>query len=118
MWLRRFFSRNKKSNKKLRILECQIHGSHYYDCLKLIEENKLFVGEPLTLRRQPDNEYDPYAIEILTAEGKKLGYIPKKHSQILASLIDQKCHLSANIESIFTTAWEPVSIHLILHLPR
>ncbi len=118
MWFSRFFKKDKQKFKKLTLLECQIHGSHYYDCLKLIENNQLFVGEQLILKRQPDNEYDQYAIEVLTVEGKKLGYIPKNHSQILASLIDQKCRVSADIQSIFTTAWEPVNIRLILHFPK
>lgn len=118
MWFIRFFSRNKKKYKQLILLECQIHGSHYYECLKLIQEHKLFVGEPLTLQREPHNSYDPYAIEILTAAGKKLGYIPQKHSQVLASLMDHQCVLSADIQSIFTTAWEPININVTLLFPK
>lgn len=101
---------------QLLLLACQLHGSHYYDCLTLLENQQLFVGEKLVLHREPTNEYDSYAIEVLSKNGIKLGYIPKKHNQVIATLMDQQCYVTAYIDEIMTTEWEPVSIQVFLHV--
>lgn len=102
--------------RELLLLDCQIHGSHYYDCLSLLSQDKLSVGQPLILRRQPDNAYDENAIEILTQRGVKLGYVPQKDNTVIANLLDQHCSLSTHIDSIVKTAWEPIGIRIILVL--
>lgn len=80
-----------------------------------MEDNKLSVGEAVILRREPNNAYDNNAIEILTQGGQKLGYVPQKHNSVIAALMDQHCQVSASIESINQTAWEPVSIRIVMH---
>ncbi|PID64226.1 MAG: hypothetical protein CR962_01835 [Gammaproteobacteria bacterium] len=77
---------------------------------------KIFAGEPLILRRESDNEYDKNAIEILTKNKVKLGYVPKKHNSVIAALIDQHCDIFASIESILPTAWEPITITIVMRL--
>lgn len=116
MWRQvfRYLTGRRRQTRALFLLECQIHGSHYYDCLKLIKSEQLSVGELLRLRRQPDNEYDKYAIEILTRNGQKLGYVPQKDNRVIAALIDQGCHVTAHIELIVSTAWEPVTIRIMM----
>lgn len=104
----------KQKGKKLLLLECQIHGSHYYQCLNLVKENKLKKGEQLLLRREPHNEYDNFAIEVYNLDQQKLGYVPKHLNQVIATLMDQRCEITAMISSIFTTEWEPVNIRLYL----
>lgn len=111
-WIRRLFQ---SKQRQLLLLSCQIHGSHYYDCLNLLNQSTLHIGERLTLRREPDNGYDSHAIEVLTQQGKKLGYIPKHSNQVIAKLLDQNCHIEAFIDKILTTAWEPVSICVYLN---
>ncbi len=117
-WLFKSFRKPKitRSSSELFLLECQLHGSHYYGCHKLLKEEKLFVGEPVILRRETDNEYDENAIEILTQNKIKLGYVPKKHNTVIAALIDQKCDIFASIESIFPSAWEPITITIVMRL--
>ncbi len=117
-WFSKLFRKPRiiRSADELLLLECQIHGSHYYDCPKLLKAEKLFVGEPIILRREADNEYDKNAIEILTQHKIKLGYVPKKNNTVIASLIDQGCQVSGNIESIFPTAWEPITITIVMKL--
>ncbi len=74
------------------------------------------MGEPLTLRREPDNQHDSNAIEVLRQDKVKLGYVPKKHNTVIAALIDQHCHIRASIDSINSSAWEPIGIKIVLHL--
>lgn len=114
MWLfKRLFKTPK--TQTLRLLSCQIHGSHYYDCLTLLNQSALRVGQPLQLRREPDNKYDIYAIEVYTKKGVKLGYVPKQLNQVIATLMDQGCQIEATIEKIVTSAWEPVTIQIDCH---
>jgi hypothetical protein len=54
---------------------------HYADHLGLVESG------PVQLVREPENIYDPNAIR-LDYKGKKLGYVPRAHSTVLAKLID------------------------------
>ena len=46
----------------------------------------LAPGARLTLRPEPDNEYDPNAVKVL-AGGVHVGYLPKRDSQNVAKLI-------------------------------
>jgi hypothetical protein len=46
-------------------------------------------GAELTLIREPSNPFDPLAVAIYDAEGRKLGFIPKKQNTVLAQFIDQ-----------------------------
>lgn len=104
-------------SRVLFLLNSQIHGSHYYDCLQLVKNQQLNVGEVLSLQREPSNEYDEDAIEIYTRQRKKLGYIPKQHNRVIAALMDQNCRISATIQAINTDAWEPVTIRVEMQLP-
>lgn len=53
----------------------------------------------MTLRRE-DNRYDKNAILILTADRKKLGYIPEKDNTVFARLLDAGKILKAQITDI------------------
>ena len=57
------------------------------------------VGDKLTLRRE-ENKFDSKAILILTAEGKRLGYVPEKDNVIFSRLMDAGKMLSATITEI------------------
>ena len=59
--------------------------------------NYLFTSdEPLKLQREPDNPYDRYAVALYVGK-KKVGYIPKTNSRIVASLIDSGVVLRASV---------------------
>ena len=48
----------------------------------------LNVGDPLVLRREPDNPYDRRAIEIFDGAGRKLGYVPRRDNPAVARMMD------------------------------
>lgn len=106
---------DKKRPKQLHLLACQIHGSHYYQCINLVESKQIQVGERLILTREPDNEYDPYAIEVYNQKGVKLGYVPKNHNRVIAELMDQHCAIDAVVERVNGKEWEPVRIAVEWH---
>lgn len=44
-------------------------------------------NEPLTLVREPNNQYDRHAVQVW-ARGRHVGYIPKTQNAVLAQFID------------------------------
>ena len=86
---------SKIDEKKLIFIElndCYIVGLQYY-------EGKDFDASTidyLTLKREPENEFDENAIEVYYNQ-LKLGYIPKKENKIIAKIMDQKIQVVAKV---------------------
>lgn len=117
-WLNSIFRRkvNSDRSQKLRLITCQIHGSHYYNCLSLVQSDNIHKNDRLHLVREPSNQYDKYAIEVLNGDKIKLGYVPKNHNRVIAELMDQGCNVYATVERVSPEHWEPVSIHIELRI--
>ena len=61
-----------------------VAGLRYY-----IEENIILLeGEKIILKREPENKYDEYAIELYTEKNEKIGYVPKRNNKVFARLMD------------------------------
>lgn len=58
------------------------------------------VGDFLTLKREPDNAYDNYAVQVFSESGKKLGYVPKTYSKAVSQKIIEGFKFSANVKKI------------------
>jgi HIRAN domain-containing protein len=71
-------------------LEMRIAGATHY------EAGELQVGEPLELRREPDNQYDPHATFVVFKGQTKVGYVPRQYSKLISRLLDSGVKLSAN----------------------
>lgn len=54
------------------------------------------VGDPLSLRREPDNPYDPRAVRVEWF-GVEIGYAPRADNVDLARLMDRGVAVSARI---------------------
>ena len=75
-----------------------VAGTDYYEAEEVAE--RLSSGQRFSLRREPENVYDKFAIEVLTTEGHKLGYIPRQYNEIPARLMDAGKRLFVQMESI------------------
>ena len=76
-----------------------IAGTRYcdnQDVFKTLEKN-----DPLLLERESDNKYDSNAIKVLTADGEKFGYIPKRDNSIFTRLMDAGKILYARVYSCY-----------------
>ena len=63
-----------------------VAGTAYQNLTEI--EKKITVHESkFILKREPDNQYDKFAVVVLF-EDKKLGYIPKSKNQTIARLMD------------------------------
>ncbi|HHH20697.1 MAG TPA: hypothetical protein ENK87_02105 [Nitratifractor sp.] len=89
-----FLLPNISKTKEIKLLykstTLKVAGLQYGECV----DEEFIPGKPLILTREPQNQYDTYAIAIYK-EAKKVGYIPKTYSRIIASMLD-------NGEKIYT----------------
>ena len=73
-----------------------VAGFKYY-----IEENiTLLEGEKVILKREVDNKYDKYAIELYTEKNQKIGYIARRNNKIFARLMDAGKILYGEVRTI------------------
>jgi hypothetical protein len=95
------------------LLECHVAGTAYRD-LNAIEA-ALCVGDELTLLREPDNEHDELAIQILTTSGAHLGYIPRAKNETLAHLMDAGKFLFAKLtEKSRENRWLKIDVQIYM----
>ena len=67
--------------------ECHVAGTMHVDDV-LYKTKSVDVGAQLVLKREPANGYDDLAIRVETAAGERIGWVPKKHNDVLARLMD------------------------------
>lgn len=80
------------------LLETHVAGLRYYEALSL--NAPLQVADVLILRREAANPHDELAIEILTVNKQKLGYVPRIRNPVLARLMDAGKSLLAEVAQI------------------
>ena len=68
------------------ILEIHIAGTSYRENIAEIEPS-LETGQMFQMIREPENEYDCWAIAVY-ANDYKLGYVPRAQNEIIARLMD------------------------------
>lgn len=72
---------------------------HYLECNGDNCKDSITVtrGDEIVLKREPDNLYDPYAVQMLDISGHILGYVPRYYSEgVSEMLMDDKkvtCHI-------------------------
>ncbi len=51
--------------------------------------SQLPSGTTLILRREPDNQHDPHAVQVMTREGVMLGYLPRYYSEAVSKRLEK-----------------------------
>ena len=99
--------------REIVLLECHVAGTAYRD-LNAIEP-ALHAGDELTLRREPGNEHDKLAIQILTASGVHLGYVPRAKNETPARLMDAGKFLFAKLrEKSLENRWLKIDVQIVM----
>ena len=83
--------------REIHLFDSYVAGTTHLKDPSVLQEIK--VNDSLTLQRE-DNRYDKNAILILTADKKKIGYVPEKDNLIFARLMDAGKLLKAKISKI------------------
>jgi hypothetical protein len=77
------------------LIETQVNGTRFHranEALAYLEK-----GDLLVLNRERDNAHDERAVEVITARGDKLGYVPRGRNRVLAALMDAGERASATV---------------------
>lgn len=90
--------------------ETHVAGTAYYRAGAVLPT--LREGQTLILRRQPDNPFDPLAIEVLTAVGEKLGFVPRAANPPYARMLDAGYPLTARITAVQPGRWDLVRMEI------
>lgn len=64
-----------------------------------ITTDSIYIGDPVTLKAEPDNAHDPSAVMIFHS-GAKVGYLPRAHAPAFLSWMRKGFSVNATIESI------------------
>lgn len=92
----------------------KIAGTRYcdnQDVFKGLEKNV-----PLLLEREADNKYDSNAINVMTTDREKLGYIPKSENSIYARLMDSGKILHARVYSCYEDDYYNWSVSIKIYM--
>lgn len=92
-----------------------VAGIHYVENYASLLK-KLKEEDRLVLIREPQNEYDEWAILVMTETRKKLGYIPRRENRILARLMDAGKSIYAEVSEIDMDPdrWDPLWIAIYM----
>lgn len=81
-----------------RQFRCTVHGLCFDNRYRLL--GGVRAGDPLILRREPDNAIGTDAIQVLTAATETLGYMPRTISRWLAPAMDAGYRPQARVVKI------------------
>ena len=99
--------------REVELLNCNIAGTTFLDLDEIEPELKKY--QLLMLIREPKNENDDKAILILTEDGQKLGYVPKKKNEVLANLMDAGKLLFGRLnEKTWVDTWLKLDVQVFL----
>jgi len=79
-------------------------------------ERRLKPGQIVHLIPEPDNPHDEFAVEIKTAEGAKLGYVPRQDNRAISRLLRSGMLLLGRVEQIHPELppWQRVRVSVWL----
>ena len=80
------------------LVETWVAGTPYYDAGAV--QASLELNQQLVLRREPHNPHDAQAVEILTRDTIKLGYVPRRCNAGIAKRLDAGIELTCHITQI------------------
>ena len=96
------------------LLKTYVAGTYFANADEFLPENES-LPLAVKLKREPKNQYDELAILVLTEQGEKLGYIPRKNNEVIARLMDAGKAFSAQITGKqFEMNWLKLEIEIFL----
>lgn len=103
-------------NKKRHYAHFHVAGFSYWQGAEVFEQ--LRIGTLLTLLREPDNRFDPYAVAIYFAD-RKLGFLPRAENHEISKWLDMgygaafECRINRLSPDVDPEGQVGVVIHLL-----
>jgi hypothetical protein len=85
------------AERRVHLIDVPVAGLQFYEGMKPEVARSLGTGDPLILKREPENPHDEKAVEVYTLSGRKLGYLPRRDNGVIASLLDQGIGIEAEL---------------------
>ena len=105
----------KPFEKDIFLFDTHVAGTSHIEGIEELEPH-LNIDDRLDFFREPDNRYDKEAIAIKTAEGVKIGYVPKQDNVIFARLMDAGKLLFGRISGKEKKgSWVKLDIKVFMH---
>lgn len=97
------------------LFDTYVAGTTHIEGIEELEPN-LNICDKLDFFREPDNYYDPKAIVIKTANGAKIGYVPKDDNVVFSRLMDAGKMLFGKITTKEKKgSWVKIEIGIYMH---
>lgn len=97
------------------LFDTYVAGTTHIEGIEELEPH-LHIDDRLDFFREPDNRYDNQAIVIKTADGVKIGYVPRQDNVIFARLMDAGKLLFGKITAKeIKGSWVKIAIKVFLH---
>jgi hypothetical protein len=91
------WAQEQSASVRILVQSSPLAGFRYHAAAELWDG--LRVGDPLELRREPENPHDPQAIGV-SWKGRQLGYVPRRENGALAWALDRGERLQARISRL------------------
>ena len=97
------------------VQQSPLAGFQYYDG-KVLWDN-MRVGDPLTLKREPQNPHDANAVRV-EWKGQPLGYVPRRDNSDVARQMDRGVPVQARIVNLkeARNPWQRVEFEIFVEL--
>ena len=98
----------------IELLRCEIAGIAHH---RTVDTTTALARHPaLALVREPDNPHDSDAIAV-HLDGRKVGYVPRRHNTVLARLLDAGKCLQARVLDLNDPEDEPwVDVRVVVEM--
>lgn len=94
------------------LAKCHLAGTAEIDDM-LVKTRSVKAGTQLLLKRMPTNAQDARAVAAMTADGVIVGYVPRRHSAVMARLMDAGKALSAKVtDKTLAGHWLDLSVSI------
>lgn len=102
-------------HRKIIIQRSPVVGFQYHDGEAVREW--LRVGQPLQLRREPENARDSRVVRV-EWNGRKLGYLPRVENAAVSQMLDRGEPLVARITSLYDSShpWHRIGLDVTLRV--
>ena len=94
--------------------DCVIAGTtHVADIESVVHD--LEEGSTLNLSRDPTNAHDRWATKVMDKQGRRVGWLPVAHNEVLARLMDGGKHLFCKVTSIeLVGSWHKIMTEVVM----
>lgn len=105
----------KATQASLLIQSSPLAGSQFHALPAVVDQIR--IGDPLTLKREPDNPHDSNAVQVLWQE-HLLGFVPRRENKAVARALDRGNPLTARVVALHPeeTPWRRLRFEISLPL--